>query len=59
MSLKVRDNGLGFNPNTPFPGHLGLRSMHERALSVGGTLNINSEIDYGTEVEVLIPVLSV
>jgi signal transduction histidine kinase len=59
LSLKVRDNGLGFNPNTPFPGHLGLRSMHERALSVGGTLNINSEIDYGTEVEVLIPVLSV
>jgi PAS domain S-box-containing protein len=56
LSLKVRDNGLGFNPQITFPGHLGLRSMHERALSVGGTLNISSEIDYGTQVVAMIPI---
>ena len=56
LSLKVRDNGIGFNPQGSFPGHLGLRSMHERALSVGGTLNLTSEIDYGTQVVATIPV---
>jgi PAS domain S-box-containing protein len=55
LSLKVRDNGIGFNPQVSFPGHLGLRSMHERALSVGGTLNITSEVDYGTQVVAIIP----
>ncbi len=56
LRLKVRDDGLGFNPQGSFPGHLGLRSMHERALSVGGTLEITSEIDYGTQVVAIIPV---
>jgi PAS domain S-box-containing protein len=56
LCLKVRDDGLGFNPQGSFPGHLGLRSMHERALSVGGSLNITSEIDYGTQVVATIPV---
>ena len=56
LSLKVSDNGLGFNPLTPFPGHLGLRWMHERALSVGGNLNITNEIDYGTQVVARVPV---
>ncbi len=56
LRLKVRDDGLGFNPQGIFPGHLGLSSMHERALSVGGTLNITSEIDYGTLVVATIPV---
>ena len=55
LSLKVRDNGLGFNPQTEFPGHLGLRSMHELAFSVGGTLEITSEIDYGSQVVVRVP----
>jgi PAS domain S-box-containing protein len=56
LTLKVRDNGLGFNTQLNYPGHLGLRSMHERALSVGGTLNITSEIDYGTQVVAQIPI---
>ena len=56
LNLRVRDNGLGFDPQISFPGHLGLHSMHERALSVGGSLNIISEIDYGTQVVARIPV---
>src|SRR3989440_4762266 len=35
--LKVRDNGKGFDPAGPFPGHLGLRSMRERVTKIGGT----------------------
>src|SRR5690606_332771 len=30
LSLEIRDNGVGFNTSDDFPGHLGLRSMHER-----------------------------
>ena len=56
LCLKVSDNGCGFNSQGPFPGHLGLSSMHERALSVGGALNITSEIDHGTQIIAVIPI---
>src|SRR6266480_4860683 len=53
--LEVRDNGRGFNPADPFPGHLGLRSMHERVTRMGGTLAIESVPGQGTCVGVRIP----
>ena len=31
LTLEVADNGTGFDPAGDFPGHLGLRSMRERA----------------------------
>jgi PAS domain S-box-containing protein len=31
LVLEVQDNGQGFDPNGDFPGHLGLKSMRERA----------------------------
>ena len=40
--LEVCDDGRGFNPDSSFPGHLGLRSMSERATQLGGTLQIES-----------------
>src|SRR5947209_8499490 len=46
--LKVGDNGKGFNPADPFPGHLGLHSMRERATRMGGTLSIESVPGQGT-----------
>ena len=55
--LEVRDNGRGFNPAAPFPGHLGLRSMHERVTKVGGTLAIESVPGQGTCLGVRIPVV--
>jgi signal transduction histidine kinase len=57
--LEVRDNGRGFNPAAPFPGHLGLRSMRERVTKVGGTLAIESVPGQGTCVGVRIPVVLV
>jgi signal transduction histidine kinase len=54
--LEVRDNGRGFNPAEPFPGHLGLRSMNERVTRMGGTLTIESVPEQGTYLGVRIPI---
>ena len=55
LSLEVRDNGVGFDPLASYPGHLGLISMRERAMSVGGTLDIVSALDCGTQIRACIP----
>jgi signal transduction histidine kinase len=52
IMLEVRDNGKGFDTSTPFPGHLGLRSMQERATKMGGTFTIESIPGQGTYVSV-------
>lgn len=57
--LEVRDNGKGFDPAVPFPGHLGLRSMHERVTKIGGTLTVESVPGQGTCVGVRIPIVPV
>jgi len=51
--LEIADDGVGFDPGGSFPGHLGLRSMHERASGVGGSLEIVS--GRGTRVIVRVP----
>ncbi len=53
--LEVRDNGRGFDPAGSFPGHLGLRSMQERATKVGGTLTMESLQGQGARVEIRLP----
>ena len=40
LSLEVCDNGRGFDPLAAYPGHLGLRSIRERATIMGGTLEV-------------------
>jgi len=56
--LRVRDDGKGFDPKAlsgkVHPGHYGLNGMSERAKLVGGELNVWSEVDSGTEVELKI-----
>ncbi len=53
--LEVADDGLGFNPDGRFPGHLGLRTMHERAVRLDGTLEIASRAEGGSKVRASIP----
>jgi PAS domain S-box-containing protein len=53
--LEIADDGAGFDPSGLFPGHLGLRSMHERALAVGGSLDVTSSCGEGTRIRVKIP----
>jgi PAS domain S-box-containing protein len=55
LVLRIGDDGRGFVPNAAFPGHLGLRSMRERAAVVGGTLEISSAPGKGTRVSLRVP----
>jgi len=55
VALEIVDDGVGFDPDGLYPGHLGLRSMHERALAVGGSLEVSSSPGQGTRIRVTIP----
>jgi signal transduction histidine kinase len=55
LTLEITDDGAGFDPATPVPGHLGLHTMTERARAVGGSLNITSAPGAGTVVRVVVP----
>lgn len=53
--LEVRDDGVGFASEDAFPGHLGLRSMRERAARRGGTLEVESAPGQGTQIRARMP----
>ncbi len=55
LTLTVRDNGIGFDASGSFPGHLGLRSMHERASRLGGSFTIQSAPQRGTTLIATLP----
>ena len=59
LRLRVRDDGKGIDPeilrNQGRSGHFGVQGMRERTELVGGRLEIWSERDSGTEVELSIP----
>jgi PAS domain S-box-containing protein len=59
LRLEVRDNGIGFDPQAAYPGHLGLRSMHERTTRLGGRLEISSVPHQGTTVQVFMPLTDI
>ncbi|MBI9046853.1 MAG: PAS domain-containing protein [Anaerolineaceae bacterium] len=48
LLLEVSDNGKGFNINLSDTGGIGLASMRERSLLIGGDLNIQSVPGEGT-----------
>ncbi|NLS80084.1 MAG: sensor histidine kinase [Chloroflexi bacterium] len=50
MSLYIKDDGLGFEPDAVQPGHLGLSIMRERAGSIGACLKVDSRVGQGTTV---------
>jgi signal transduction histidine kinase len=52
VRLSVRDDGCGFEPGPSAPGHLGLRSMRERAAESGAELRLTSAPGAGTELVV-------
>ncbi|HEX4343604.1 MAG TPA: sensor histidine kinase, partial [Verrucomicrobiae bacterium] len=59
VRLSVRDDGLGFVPETVLngtAGHLGLQSLRSRARKMGGSLTVVSAPGRGTTVEVSVPV---
>jgi GAF domain-containing protein len=50
LTLEVVDNGAGFDTGGEFPGHIGLRSMRERAAKSGGAVEIESAPGAGTRI---------
>src|SRR5215204_680368 len=56
ITLEVSDDGIGFDAQGDFPGHLGLRSMRERALRLGGTLEVDSTSGKGTRICAQVPI---
>jgi PAS domain S-box-containing protein len=55
ISLEISDDGGGFEATDDFPGHLGLRSMRERAERLGGTLKVEAAPGKGTRICACIP----
>ena len=55
ITLEISDDGIGFDMQDDFPGHLGLRSMRERASRLGGTLEVETAPGEGTRICAWIP----
>lgn len=55
VTLRVIDDGAGFDPGQDRPGHLGLRTMRERADAIGATFAIDSGPGRGSTVVVTLP----
>jgi len=57
--VRVRDDGKGIRPEvlrgSGRQGHYGLTGMRERAKLMGGKLTIWTEVESGTEIELIIP----
>jgi signal transduction histidine kinase len=58
VRVTIEDDGCGFDPSLSEgrdPGHLGLRSMRERARLAGGSCQVRSTRGLGTTVELWMP----
>ena len=52
ITLTIRDDGRGFDPQATYHGHLGLKSMRERAELAGAELHFESAPGCGTAIVV-------
>ncbi|MFZ4827555.1 MAG: sensor histidine kinase [Phototrophicaceae bacterium] len=63
VMLDVRDDGVGFNVPNQFQGlamngHFGLLGIRERILHLGGSLKISSELQRGTHLYAIVPLVN-
>ena len=56
VTLEIRDDGSGFDPNLPPQTGVGLQNMKKRAANTGGTFELESLVGIGTRVSVTVPV---
>jgi signal transduction histidine kinase/DNA-binding LacI/PurR family transcriptional regulator len=54
LVVEVADDGVGFDPDVAHPGHLGLDTMRERTLRLGGRLTVESS-PAGSTVRAVLP----
>ncbi len=52
IALEITDDGAGFDPNARFDGHLGQRSMRERAEAIGAHFDLETAPGAGTRIRV-------
>jgi PAS domain S-box-containing protein len=52
LLLEIGDDGSGFDPTVPRPGHLGLTTMADRAARIGGQITIESSPGQGARTRV-------
>lgn len=55
LMLEIRDNGKGFDPSREYPGHLGMKSMPERAAQIGAEFHVQSQPNIGTVIIIHLP----
>jgi signal transduction histidine kinase len=56
LEISIADDGVGFDVDTPRPGHFGLRGMREQAELIGARLRVSSGPQRGTFVTIEMPV---
>ena len=56
LALEISDDGVGFDAGKEFPGHLGLQSMRERMMKLGGKLDLMTSPGQGTQVRAIVPI---
>ena len=57
VRLKVRDWGIGFDPDSAKEGHFGVEGIRQRVRLLGGRLTIESTPGSGTLVQVVVPIV--
>jgi signal transduction histidine kinase len=50
VTLEVADDGVGFDPALPRPGHFGLRGIQEQAALIGAQFSVISQPGQGTQI---------
>jgi signal transduction histidine kinase/DNA-binding LacI/PurR family transcriptional regulator len=55
LVVEIADDGTGFDPDLPRPGHLGLHIMRERVERMGGRLTVDSAPSRSTTIRAILP----
>lgn len=55
IQLSVKDDGAGFDPSAPRPGHYGLINLQERANKIGATVTVDTRPGAGVHVTFSVP----
>jgi signal transduction histidine kinase len=56
IELAIVDDGVGFDPAAPHPGHYGVVGIREQAQMIGAELTLRSAPGAGARVQVRLPV---
>jgi signal transduction histidine kinase len=56
LSLRIADDGIGFDAQAPHPEHYGLIGLAEQSRLIGADLRIDSGADRGTRISVTLPI---